>query len=115
MLELKLSPEVLSTATEIPRGQENWFKNFKFDMTLCKEFLKPEYIDADLNKFVSRNYVKDSYDNILTCIQRYLTYEGRCNKVYSYHFKILLHFTGKISHDLPFYLFRSLTKMCDNV
>ena len=35
--------------------------------------------------------------------------------MYSYHFKILLHFTGKTSIDLPFYLFHSLSKMCDKV
>jgi len=111
MLKLQVSPEVISTVTEIPRGQETLFKNFKFDMTPCEEFLKPEHIDLDLNKYVPRNYVKDSYANLLTYIKRYLTYEGRYDKVYSYHFKLLLHFTGKISIDLPFYLFRSLSKM----
>ena len=35
--------------------------------------------------------------------------------MYSYHFKFLLHFTGKISLDFPFYLFCSLGKMCDKV
>lgn len=35
--------------------------------------------------------------------------------MYSYHFKLLLHFTGKTSIDLPFYLFRSLSKICDKV
>lgn len=35
--------------------------------------------------------------------------------MYSYHFKILLHFTGKTSIDLPFYLFCNLSKMCDKV
>ena len=40
MIELQVSPEVISTVTEIPRGQEEWFKNFKFDMNPCKEFLK---------------------------------------------------------------------------
>lgn len=36
MLELQVSPDMISTVTEIPRGQENWFKNFKFDMNPCK-------------------------------------------------------------------------------
>ena len=35
--------------------------------------------------------------------------------VYQYHFKLLLHFTGKKAIDLPFYLFRSLSKMADKV
>ena len=84
-------------------------------MTPCKEFLKPEFIDSDLNKSVPRSFVKDSYANLLSCIQRYFPCEGRYHKVYSYHFKLLLHFTGMISLDLPFYLFCSLGKMCDKV
>jgi len=40
MLELRVSLDMIATVTEIPRGQENWFKNLKFDMNPCKEFLK---------------------------------------------------------------------------
>ena len=115
MLEVKVSPEAISAVTEIPRGREEWFKNFKFDMNPCKEFLKEAYVNEDLTKEVPRNYVKEHYALLLTCIQKYLTCEGRYNKVYSYHFKLLLHFTGKVSIDIPFYLFRSLSKMCDKV
>lgn len=84
-------------------------------MNPCKEFLKEAYVNEDLTKAVPRNYVKEHYALLLTCIQKYLTCEGRYNKVYSYHFKLLLHFTRKVSIDIPFYLFRSLSKMCDKV
>ena len=33
--------------------------------------------------------------------------------VYSYHLRLLLHFVGKRSLDLPFYLYRSLAKMSE--
>jgi hypothetical protein len=115
MLEFPVSPEVISTVTEIPRGGQEWFKNFKFDMSPCKEFLKEPYVDEDLTKAVPRSYIKENYAMLLTCIQKYLTCEGRYNKVYSYHFKLLLHFTGKVSIDIPFYLFRSISKMCDKI
>ena len=36
MLELPVSLDMIATVTEIPRGKENWFKNFKFDMNPCK-------------------------------------------------------------------------------
>lgn len=39
VFELTISPEVISAVIEIPRGHERWFKNFKFDMNPCKEFL----------------------------------------------------------------------------
>ena len=35
--------------------------------------------------------------------------------MYSYHFKLLLHFTRMISLDFPFFLFQSLAKMADKV
>ena len=114
-LNLPISPEIISLVTKIPRGEERWFKNFRFEMEPCKIFLKPEFVDTDLTKAVPRGYVKDTYDNLLSNIQRYFTYEGRYHKVYSYHFKLLLHFTGIISLDLPFFLFRSLAKMTDKV
>jgi len=84
-------------------------------MAPYKILLKPEFIDKDLSKAVPRGYVKYSYAKLLSCIQRYFTYEGRYHKVYSYHFKILLHFSGIISLDLPFFLFQSLGKMSDKV
>jgi len=115
MLEIQVSPETIANVTEITRGGQEWFKNFKFDMNPCKEFLKEAYVNEDLTKAVPRSYVKEHYAILLTCIQKYLTCEGRYNKVYSYHFKLLLHFTGKASIDIPFYLFRSLSKMCDKV
>ena len=75
MLELQVSPDMISTVTEIPRRQENWFKNFKFDMYPCKEFLKQEFINSDLSKSIPRSYVKESYAHLLTCIKKYLTCE----------------------------------------
>jgi len=41
VLEFPISLEVISLVAEIPRGQEKWFNNFKFEMVACKIFLKP--------------------------------------------------------------------------
>ena len=84
-------------------------------MEPCKIFLKPEFAETDLTKEVPRSYIKNTYANMLFNIQRYFSCEERYHKVYSYHFKLLLHFTGMISLDFPFFLFRSLAKMADKV
>ena len=115
MLSVSISPEIIVVVAEIPRGQETWFKSFKFDMEPCKEFMKPEYADMDLNNAIPRSCIKDTYAKLLLNIQRYFTCEGRYHKVYTYHFKLLLHFTGNISLDFPSYLHRSLAKMVDKV
>ena len=77
--------------------------------------MKPEYTDMDINNSIHRSYIKDNYSKLLLNIQKYFTCEGRYHKVYSYHFKLLLHLNGNISIDLPFYLHRSLAKMADKV
>ena len=84
-------------------------------MEQCKEFMKPEHIEMDLNTAIPRSCIKDNYSKLLLNIQKYFTCEGIYHKVYSYHFKLLLHFIGKISLDLNFYLHRSLRKMADKV
>jgi len=115
ILNLKISREIIALVTEIPRGQDVWFKTFRFDMEPCKVFLKPEFAKTELTKAVPRNYIKDSYANLLLNIQHYFTCEGRYQKVYSYHFKLLLHFTDMISLDFPYFLYRSVAKMVDKV
>jgi len=84
-------------------------------MEPCKVFLNPEFAEIDLTKAIPRNHIKDSYANLLFNIQHYFTCEGRYQKVYSYHFKILLHFTGMISLDFPYFLYRSVARMADKV
>ena len=32
ILNLSITPEIIALVTEIPRGQERWFKGFRFDM-----------------------------------------------------------------------------------
>ena len=41
----------------------------------------------------------------------YITCEGRYNRVMIYHFKLMNHFTGRNPLNLPFYPYKSLTKM----
>ena len=84
-------------------------------MEPCKEFMKPEFVEMDLNNPIPRSCIKDNYAKLLFNIQRYFTCESRYHKVYTYHFKLLLHFTGMISLDLLFFLHRSLSKMADKV
>jgi hypothetical protein len=48
-------------------------------------------------------------------IQVYISLEGRYDKLMMYHFKILDHFTGKNLLNLPFFLHKSLTKVCKKI
>jgi hypothetical protein len=73
--------------------------------------LKPKNTRANLVKGIPGQWLLEAYDKLLLIIQRYFTCEGRYSKVLQYHFKLLLHFTGKIEIDLAYFLFMSLQRM----
>ena len=90
-----------------------WFKGTKFDLTHCSSFLKPEFKEVDIKNGVPRNFLTDTYADFLVVIQKYFTCEGRFNLDFLYHFKLLMHFTGKEAINIPFFLFRSIGKISD--
>ena len=98
-----MSPDAISQATKIPKGGEEWFKGTKFIMQSCEEFLKQEHKGFDMKNGIPRGYTKDNYANLLLVVQKYFTYEGRFHMVYSYNFRLLLHFFGNQPLELPFF------------
>ena len=115
IMNLTVTPETISTATGNPRGGEQWFDIIKFTMQDCKEFIKQEHSEIDMTNAIPRSFMKENYAKLLMVIQNYFTCEGRFHMIYSYHLKLLLHFVGKRSLNLPFYLYTSLGKMLDKV
>ena len=69
-----------------------------------KEFIKQEHSEIYLTNTSPGGFMKRNYSKLLMVIQKYFSYDGRFHMVYSYHLKLLLHFVGKRSLDLPFYL-----------
>ena len=65
ILNLSFTLEIIALVTKIPRGQERWFKAFRFYMEACKVFLKPKFAEMDLNNAIPRSCIKDSYANLL--------------------------------------------------
>jgi hypothetical protein len=61
------------------------------------------------------SFLEPKWKALLKAIFLYITCEGRYNRVMSYHFKLLNHFTGKSPINLPFYLHKSLTKRAKQV
>ena len=60
-----------------------------------------------------RYFLLESHSDLLRVIQRFFTCEGIFNRVYQYHIRILMPFTGKKPLTLPYYLFKSLGRMDD--
>jgi len=114
-LEVAVNPDSISAATEIPRVGEKWFKVQRFKLANCDDFLVVEHKGADLSDGVPKSWLEKPYQQFLKIIQRFFTCEGRYDTVRQYHFRLLLHFTGREMLDIPFYLYRSLGKMSDKI
>jgi hypothetical protein len=114
-LEFEVSEASTASATEIPNTGERWFKSMILNETFSKDFLKPDYQKDNLSKGVPRSHLVEGFDKMLKIIQRYFTCEGRFNKIYKYHIRLLLHFMGKDSMNIPLYLLRSMENLSDRV
>jgi hypothetical protein len=107
-LEFEVTEASISAITRIPITGENWFKAMALSSSYAKYILKPEYQDNDLSKSMPRSQLIEQFDRILKIIQRYFTCEGRFNTLYQYHVRLLLHFTGKVEMNIPYYLLISI-------
>jgi hypothetical protein len=114
-LEFEVTEASISAATGIPITGEKWFKAMALSSAYAKYLFKPEHQASDLSKGVPRGQLIEQFDRILKIIQRYFTCEGRFNTLYQYHIRILLHFTGKVEMNIPYYLLRSIGKMSDRI
>jgi hypothetical protein len=114
-LEFEVTEASISAATGIPITGEKWFKAMALSSAYAKDLFKPEYQANDLSKSMPRSQLIEQFDRILKIIQRYFTCEGRFNTLYQYHVRLLLHFTGKVEMNIPYYLLRSIGKMSDRI
>jgi hypothetical protein len=114
-LEFEVTEASISATTRIPITGENWFKAMVLSSAFAKDLFKPEYQANELSKYMSRSQLVEQFDRLLKIIQRYFTCEGRSNTLYHYHIRLLLHFTGKVEMNIPYYLLRSISKMSDRV
>jgi hypothetical protein len=110
-LEFEVTKASISAATGIPITGEKWFKSMSLSSAYAKYLFKPEYQAIDLSKSMPRSQLIEQFDRILKIIQRYFTCEGRFSTLYQYHVRLLLHFTGKVEMNIPYYLLISIGKM----
>jgi hypothetical protein len=114
-ITFQVSEDTMATTTKIPVQGEKWFKYMPLDPTFYTDFLKPKYIKHRFGITIPRECILEHYESLLRVVQCYFTCEGRFDRVYLYHIRLLMHFTWKNPLNLPFYLYKSLGKMTDMV
>ena len=90
-------------ATRLSTEGDQWFKKIPFGVDLYM-FLFPRHEPLDWSKGICQNSLKEEWREVLSIIQRYVTYEGRFTTLYRYHLRFLLHVVGVSKLNLPFYL-----------
>jgi hypothetical protein len=114
-LEMIIDEDVIATTTGLPKTGQSWFKTTVIKNLDFRVYLKAEFQSITWKKNIPISYLEDEWQDMFKGIQLYLTSEGRYDKFMLYHFRLLDHFTGKILMNLPFFLHKSLTKVCKKI
>jgi len=98
-----LTPKTIAVATSIPNVGEQWNKG----QLMGKEHYEP-YVKASYQKQISRvfpfRYLQDTYAPLMKLIIKYFTCEGRFSYFYTYHVRLLMHFTRVKMMHLPYFI-----------
>ena len=104
-----MSIDAIVAATGIPSVGEKWFKQGNLDMSYFEPYLKPRYKDHSKSIFPF-SHVLDRYAPMMKIIMKYFSCEGRFSRLYSYHIRLLMHFTRVRMLHIPYYIFVALKK-----
>ena len=104
----------ISKTISIPDIGEIWFKQKKLDLSYYEPNLKPR-CQKGCKAIFPFSHLLERYSLLMRQIIRYFTCEGRYSRIYSYHIRLLIHFTKVKIMNLPYYLFWSIDKMASLV
>lgn len=105
-----VSPSIIADATMIPNVGEKWYKARYLDEHYYEPYIKPKYRNEAKRLFPFR-FLEDKYAPMMKIIMKYFTCEGRFSRLYTYHIRLLMHFTRVRMLNLPYFLFRNIEKM----
>lgn len=105
-----VSPSIISGATKISNVGEKWYKARDLDEHYNEPYIKPRYKNEVKRLFPFR-FLEDKYVPMMKIILNYFTYEGGFSKLYTYHIRLLMHFTRVRMLSVPYLFFRNIEKM----
>jgi len=105
-----LSPEVISEATGIPNVGEVWPKRKMLDYVYFEPYVRPAFMSHLSGVFPFR-FLRGEYAPIMRLIMHYFTCEGRFSQVFSYHIRLLMHFTRVRMMNIPVFFFQDIQRM----
>lgn len=109
-VDFTLSPEIVAQATGIPNVGEEWNKRRQLDRFHYEPYIKPVYM-RHLTAVFPFRFLRDEYAPLMRIIIRYFTCEGRFSRLYSYHIRLLMHFTRVRMMNIPFFMCQNIERM----
>ena len=109
-LTFSVSTYVIAAATWIPNMGEKWFKSKDLEDKYYEPFIKPRYRN-ERRRFFPFNYLLDRYAPMMKIIMKYFSCEGGFSRLYTYHIRLLMHFTRVRLLNIPYFIFMSIDKM----
>ena len=113
--EVQVDETLKVEVVELPKTGEKWIKTTIIKDVELRSYLNPEHKDVVWKKSIPSTWLEEKWQQLLKEILVYITCEGKYNRVMMYHFKLMNHFIGINTLNLPFYLHKSLTKMAHQV
>jgi hypothetical protein len=103
-LKLTITEATIAEVTELPSTREKYFKGIIINRSLYKKKLKPEHLDPDWKKGISRSWIKEEYWTMFVYLHKFLTCEARYVIKFLYHLRVLLHFEGGPQIKFPHFI-----------
>jgi len=113
--EFHVDEAAIAECTGLPRTGQSWFKTTKASDIEFRSYLLPAHKETVQRRDFPITFLEPQWQTLLKAIFVYITCEGRYHRVLHYHFKLLNHFTGRVSINLPFFFHKTLTKMAKQV
>ena len=109
-VDFTLTPEVIAQATGIPNVGEVWNKRKVLDSVHFEPFVIPTLMRHLTGVFPFR-FLRSEYAPMMRLIMLYFTCEGRFSQVYSYHIRLLMHFTQVRMMNIPVFFYQNIERM----
>ena len=109
-VDFTLTPEMIAQATGIPNVGEVWNKRKVLDSVHFEPFVRPALMRHLTGVFPFR-FLRSEYAPMMRLIMLYFTCEGRFSQVYSYHIRLLMHFTRVRVMNIPVFFYQNIEKM----
>jgi len=105
-----LTPDTIVATTCIPNVGEQWNKRQHVGREQYEPYIKAGY-HRQISKIFPFKCLQNIYAPLMKLIIKYSTCEGTFSSLYTYHVRLLMHFTRVRMMNLPYFICRNIEKM----